>query len=59
MTFVLVSQFHIYLPCFSTSFALCLNLNVKALVGTFNKEKVLVGAFLCDSKIFANLRLKL
>ena len=39
------SQFH--LPCLGTCFAQCLNsvLNVKALVGAFNQEKALVGAF--------------
>ena len=40
MTFALGTQFHVYLPW-------CLNsvLNVKALVGTFNQEKALVGDF--------------
>ena len=36
------------LLCFGTCLALCLNsfvLNVKALVGSFNQEKALVGAF--------------
>ena len=49
MTFVLASQFHIYLPWDNARLALCLNtfLNKKALLGTFNLEKalVLVGAF--------------
>ena len=39
--------FHIYLLWGKASLALCLNgvLNVKALVGVFNQEKALVGAF--------------
>ena len=32
---------------------------MKALVGTFNQDKVLVGARTRDSETFANLRLKL
>ena len=41
------SQFHIYIPWFNAHLAYCLNsaLNVKALVGAFNQEKALVGAF--------------
>ena len=39
MTFVLASQFHVYLLCLKSV------LNVKALVGAFNQEKALVGAF--------------
>ena len=38
MTFASASQFHFYLPWDSV-------LNVKALVGAFNQEKALVGAF--------------
>ena len=47
MIFVLVTQFHVYLPCLGTCLAWCLNsvLNVKALVGAFNQEKALVEAF--------------
>ena len=47
MIIVLASQFHIYLLWINTHLALCLNrfLNVKALVGTFKKENVLVWAF--------------
>ena len=47
MTFVLASQFHVYLPRVNAHLAWCLNsvLNVKALVGAFNQEKALVGAF--------------
>ena len=42
MIIVSASQFHVYLPL-----SICLNsvLNVKALVGAFNQEKALVGAF--------------
>ena len=42
-----VSQMHVYLPGVNGYLAQCLNsvLNVKALVGTFNQEKALVGAF--------------
>ena len=40
MTFVSASQFHVYFPWFHNSV-----LNVKALVGAFNQEKALVGAF--------------
>ena len=41
------SQFHIYLPWGQPCLAYCLNsvLNGKALVGAFNQEKALVGAF--------------
>ena len=44
MSFVSGSQFHVYLQWVN---AYCLNsvLNVKALVGAFNQEKALVGAF--------------
>ena len=59
MTFVLASQFHIYLPWDNARLALCLNtfLNKKALLGTFNQEKalVLVGAF----SVITNLRMEL
>ena len=46
-TFASVSQFHIYLLLVNACLALCLNsvLYVKALVGAFNQEKALVGAF--------------
>ena len=50
MTFASASQFHIYI----VGLRLCLsNLNVKALVGTFNQKKALVGAF---SMIVKSLR---
>ena len=39
MTFALTFQFHVYLPWVSAL------LNVDALVGAFNQEKTLVGAF--------------
>ena len=41
------SQFHVCLPWVNVPLAKCLNrvLNVKALVGAFNQEKALVGAF--------------
>ena len=44
MTFASASKFHVYLPWGQRP---CLNsvLNVKALVGAFNQEKALVGAF--------------
>ena len=47
MTFVLMSQLHIYLLWVNTCLAKCHNsvLNVKALVDAFNQEKALVGAF--------------
>ena len=47
MIFVSGTQFHIYLPCLGARLAKCFNsvLNVKALVGAFNQEKALVGAF--------------
>ena len=49
MTFASVSQFHVYLLCRGVNVCLawCLNsvFNVKALVGTFNQKKVLLGAF--------------
>ena len=46
MIFALDSQFHVYLQWVNTCLA-CLNsgLNVKALVGVFNQENALVGAF--------------
>ena len=49
MNFESASQFHMNSA-----------LNVKALVGAFDQEKALVGAFLLlrDCEIFANLRLK-
>ena len=55
ITFALAYQFHFYLLFYIV-------LNMKALVGTFNKEKALVGAFSMIVKlhvIFENLRLKL
>ena len=47
MTFVLACQFHMYLPWVSAHLPWCLNSvsNMNALVGTFNQEKALVGAF--------------
>ena len=46
--FASASQFNIYLPCADARLA-CVLLNsvliVKALVGAFNQEKALVGAF--------------
>ena len=47
MTLALASKFYVHLPWVNICLALCLNsvLNVKALVGTFNQEKALVGAF--------------
>ena len=47
MTFTSASQFHIYLSWDQHPFSIGLNsvLNVKALVGAFNQEKALVGAF--------------
>ena len=46
MTFASVYQFHIYLPLVNARMSLCHSvLNVKGLVGTFNQEKALVGAF--------------
>ena len=50
------SQFHVYLQWVNASLALCLNrvLNVKAVVGAFNQEKALVGAF----SVITNLRLR-
>ena len=43
----IVSEFHIYLEWVNAHLQKCLNrfLNVKTLVGTFNQEKALVGAF--------------
>ena len=43
MTFGSTSQFHFYLPWGQRRFNSVLN--VKALVGAFNQEKALVGAF--------------
>ena len=51
-----------YLLFFQAHLALCLNsvLNVKALVGTFNQEQALVGAFSVIITIFyVDLRCKL
>ena len=48
MTFASASQFHVYTYCgVKARLAYCLNsvLNVKALIGAFNQEKALVGAF--------------
>ena len=42
--FVSASQFLIYLPCLATRLAYSV-LNVKALLGAFNQEKTLGGAF--------------
>ena len=39
------TQFHVYLPWGQCLFSLNSVLNVKALVGAFNQEKALVGAF--------------
>ena len=41
------TQFHVYLTGVNARLVECLNsvLNVKALVGAFNQEKALVGAF--------------
>ena len=52
-----VSQFHICLPWVKACLEWCLNsvLNVKALVGAFNQEKALVGAF----SVITNLRMEL
>ena len=38
LTFVSVSQFHVYLPCLGACLAYCLNsvLNIKVLVGAFS-----------------------
>ena len=58
MMFALASQFHIYVQLYilylGGHLTWCLKsvLNVKALVGTFNQEKVQV-------EVLANLRLKL
>ena len=44
LTFALASQFHVYLPWGPCPFSIVNSvLNVKALVGTFNQEKTLVG----------------
>ena len=61
MAFVSVSQFHVYLPWVNTCLAWCLNsvVNVKALVGAFNQEKALVGAFSVITNLRMELRLKL
>ena len=56
LTFALTFQFHGYLPWVSAL------LNVDALVGAFNQEKTLVGAFsviLKTDGLFAALRLYL
>ena len=47
MTIASASQFHIYLPWVNARSAKCFHsvFNVKALVGAFNQEKALVGAF--------------
>ena len=57
MTFVSASQFHVYLPWVQCCLAQCLNsvLNLKALVGAFNQEKALIGAF----SVITNLRMEL
>ena len=44
MTFASVSQFHVYFTVGSMPVKHSV-LNVKALVGAFNQEKALVGAF--------------
>ena len=46
MTFASVSQFHAFLPWGQRPFSIVNSvLNVEALVGAFNQEKALVGAF--------------
>ena len=47
MIFALASKFHVYLPCLGTRLAYDLSrfLNVKALLGAFNQEKAIAGAF--------------
>ena len=47
MTFASALQFHVHILWIDICLAQCLNgvLNVKALVGAFNQEKALVGAF--------------
>ena len=47
-----MSLFHVYLQYVNACLGQCLNsvLNVKALVGTFNQEKALVGAFFVIEK---------
>ena len=47
MIFVKATHFHIYLLSLSACLAQCLSsvLNVKVVVGAFNQEKALVGAF--------------
>ena len=44
VTFASGTQFHVYLPWGQCPFSIVV-LNVKALVGAFNQEKALVGAF--------------
>ena len=45
MTFVLASQYYVYLLLSQHPFSIVSVLNVKVLVGAFNQEKALVGAF--------------
>ena len=46
MTFAPATQFHVYLPWGQCLFSIVDSvLNVKALVGTLNQEKALLGAF--------------
>ena len=61
MTFVQASQFHIYLPWVNACLAQCLNsvLNVNMLVGTFNQEKALVGAFCVSTNFRVDPRFQL
>ena len=58
---MLTNQFHVYLPWVNAFLAKCLNsvLNVKALEGTFNQEKALVGAFSVIDKTLPMVRLQL
>ena len=57
MIFVSMSQYHVYLLWVGACLVWCLKivLNVKALVGAFNQEKDLVGAF----SVITNLRMEL
>ena len=58
MTLALASQFHVFLPWVNACLAWCLKsvLNVKAVVGSFNQEKDLEGAFSVIVKSWRNLR---
>ena len=61
MIIVLASQFHNCLLWVNACLAKCLSsvLNVKALEGTFNQEKALVGAFSVIVKTLPMIRLQL